>query len=812
MNDESKPENEGSQLPVDPRALVIGILSRWRLLPVFLVAGVLLGVVAALAFGAKTYSAETVLLYRPMPDATGEAPSLFTQLNLVKIQSNLEETNERLALGSSPGQLGAATSVLDQKNTSLLSIRVQWTDPNTAADAANTLREVFLESLSGRKQDVASSDIVGLTDRLAVVEGELQTAQAALQEFTTSRNVVDLDKEAKTSIDEMAAIETLHQQALAEKTSFDLQGQNIDRIIADLNRRVAKEQAEASQVESLGDLNIRSQRLRETIFDDKALRAGIAELTEKQLKYERAKSLRVKGLISDQDYEEAKAAYEKQNALTIDTPQVKDWKAELAKIDQSVLPSAGNSSASAPVLQAMMLRAFDIQLGRVSATEKLRTLGEARTRIKARLDAMPKLQREFASLNHEVESRQATRRDLEERLAKLQQGRDARAANFVTIAEATPPSSPSGSNRRVLFLAVLIGCIGVGGLTMVGLEAADTTVKSGADAEARFRMPLFGVLPRLKSDNDLYPSESPSVLAEPFKIIARRVRAAVPGRGAILLVASVNKLEGKTLVAANLAACLARQDERVLIIDTDVRPSEPAKTLAEIILGSDPESSVERESAGNRLVELWRATAFRIGGIGRSIVRRLADAARIKDHRREQATAVIESITEWFRMQYRRYQEVTAPAAIGSSAHAIRNLGDLEEEPSRGLGEYLSYTASSVDEVIWPSIVPGVDVLPRIGEAVLPDLLGSNRMHELLDEVSRRYSVVILDAAPVQPYVDAELLARWCDGVVLVVRSRVTTAAAVKRAVARLNDSCPRPVAGVILNGTELRYLVERDG
>jgi polysaccharide biosynthesis transport protein len=78
------------------------------------------------------------------------------------------------------------------------------------------------------------------------------------------------------------------------------------------------------------------------------------------------------------------------------------------------------------------------------------------------------------------------------------------------------------------------------------------------------------------------------------------------------------------------------------------------------------------------------------------------------------------------------------------------------------------------------------------------ELLDSRRMSQVLDELRRMYDWVIVDSAPLLPVTDAAVLARHCDGVVLLARHGTTTTGAVRQAAAALQT------AGATLLGSVL--------
>ncbi len=81
------------------------------------------------------------------------------------------------------------------------------------------------------------------------------------------------------------------------------------------------------------------------------------------------------------------------------------------------------------------------------------------------------------------------------------------------------------------------------------------------------------------------------------------------------------------------------------------------------------------------------------------------------------------------------------------------------------------------------------------------ELFTSNRMQKFLLEIKHRYPdrIVIIDTVPLLPFAESRALTRVVDGVVLVVREKVTAKAHLESTLRILEGS---PLLGVAYNGT----------
>jgi polysaccharide biosynthesis transport protein len=95
-------------------------------------------------------------------------------------------------------------------------------------------------------------------------------------------------------------------------------------------------------------------------------------------------------------------------------------------------------------------------------------------------------------------------------------------------------------------------------------------------------------------------------------------------------------------------------------------------------------------------------------------------------------------------------------------------------------------------------LLPGGPIPPYPAE-----LLGSHRMHTMVEEWRSEFDFIVLDSPPVLPVTDAQLLEEMADATILLARVGVTTRGALERAYKLLlmhRKDQTRPAIGVLLN------------
>ncbi|MEW1913792.1 polysaccharide biosynthesis tyrosine autokinase [Kitasatospora sp. NPDC085895] len=113
---------------------------------------------------------------------------------------------------------------------------------------------------------------------------------------------------------------------------------------------------------------------------------------------------------------------------------------------------------------------------------------------------------------------------------------------------------------------------------------------------------------------------------------------------------------------------------------------------------------------------------------------------------------------------------------------------------------------ASLDDAIQTWGDDDVDVLTS---GTLPpnpgDLLGSQRMERLIEELRSRYEVVLLDLPPTLAFADAAAAGRHCDGAIVVARHGRTRVEQLRRVVESLTAAGTPVLAGVLCMAPQRR-------
>lgn len=116
-------------------------------------------------------------------------------------------------------------------------------------------------------------------------------------------------------------------------------------------------------------------------------------------------------------------------------------------------------------------------------------------------------------------------------------------------------------------------------------------------------------------------------------------------------------------------------------------------------------------------------------------------------------------------------------------------------------GETLAQKKEKMESQLIETEIENLYLLPSGPTPPNPsELLRSMRMQKLVDRLTDLFDLVIFDMPPVVPVTDAQIMATYVDGTILVVRERVTEMRTILEEK-KLLDTVRAKIIGVVYNG-----------
>jgi capsular exopolysaccharide synthesis family protein len=461
---------------------------------------------------------------------------------------------ESAAAGASPDMEAAIDSFLDRlkiqplKNSQLVGATFSAHRPDLAAQAANTLAEVYIQQTLDFRYRVSAEAGVWLSDESKEQAHKVEAAEAELQKFK--------EKEGLVSIED--------RRALLEQKLKDLGSS----LTVARTRRLEKE-ARYRQMQATANPEELPEAIGSPVIQ--GLRAELASL-ERQ-----GAQLEAKGYMAQH-------------------PEVVKLTSQIEGTRQKIALEARR-----------MVRAAESEF-RVAADqeERIATAVEG-----AKGESLDLAQRglKYDALKRDLDASQKLSDSLMARQKQTDVARDIQASNIHVIDPAIAPHEPVRPRpARDLGLAFLFG-LGCAVAAAFIRDYLDTSVGRPSDVR-RLGLPLLGVIP------ETHPRNTPLIggnghrkepFAEGYRVLRTSLVDPVIGRGQVLLVTSTLPGEGKSLTSANLALTLASSEERVLLIDADLRrpvlhgllQAKRVPGLTEVLTGvATPRQAIQRVCGG----------------------------------------------------------------------------------------------------------------------------------------------------------------------------------------------------------------------
>lgn len=401
----------------------------------------------------------------------------------------------------------------DEKEASLLELNITSSSPEKAEDVLNTLIDVYNQQSKEEKSESARKTETFIHNRLAEIGRTLENVD---KQIADTKSGVDVVQDTQTTISADFSASRELSQAI-----FNLQTRiKIAATLAD-NMDEAGDKGALITVES-GDV-------------DAALSSTIGTYNEACLEYKR-----ISGSAGERNPIVVAHREQMSAALTAARRALKNYRANL-----------------------------DLELKQLEQKKK---------DLDLRMEKLADKERELTPLIREHKVREELYMLL---LTKEQENALALAiaAPGARVLETAHGSDAPIAPRTQVFLAA--GTVGGGAvclLVILGIGMLNSKVKNKHDVALHSSLPVLAELPELtrreRRNKGLFVQDPHSTMAEGLHILRNNVDNFLPrpdGRGHIILLTSSMPNEGKTFVAANLAATFAQTGRKVLLVDADLR-------------------------------------------------------------------------------------------------------------------------------------------------------------------------------------------------------------------------------------------------
>ncbi|MBD2665783.1 capsular exopolysaccharide family [Richelia sinica FACHB-800] len=459
----------------------------------------------------------------------------------------------------------------DNVATKIFQVDYTHQDPEKTQAVLTAIREVYVEYNKQQQDSRLQKGLQVIREQLRKASDEVNASEANLQRFRRNQNLIDPESQAKAL---ETSLNTVQQERQTTRSQYE--------------EALAKQKSLQEQLNRSPQNALVSSRL--------------------------SQSSRYQSLLNEIQKTELALAQERLR-FTDDTPSVQKLKDQLQSqkelLQKEVSRALGGQSLKAvgsgqPLLEQGQLGQIDLtltsqlvdtQTNIVALAARDQTLAQKENELRAELKRFPSL---LAYYNRLLPQLQFSRERMEQLLRAEQQLRQELSKggfNWEVVEEPQKGVMVGPNLQQNLLLGAVVGLL-LGGMTAFIREASDDSVRTTAELEKRFSVPLLGTTPKLppakpKESMIKLPFGKPEVLApwtiqvlhspprwESLDLIYKNIELlnrSVDLKS--LMVTSALPDEGKSALALGLAMSAARLHKRVLLIDANLRDPHLHKQL-----------------------------------------------------------------------------------------------------------------------------------------------------------------------------------------------------------------------------------------
>jgi polysaccharide biosynthesis transport protein len=437
-------------------------------------------------------------------------------------------------------------------STDILEVSYASENPEEAAKVVNILIRNYLENnlVVNKAEAVSAKEF--LEGQLPKVQDSLRETETAIRQIKESNEFIAPDEDTRAMIEGMRELQAEISKAQGEMASAD---------------------SRASYIRNKLGLTAEQAVVLTTVSQSPEIRETIAKL---------------QGAESELAVAQARFTPNSPNVVEL-REQVSSLKKLLGK--QTV--SIGGEKAkdiidnikTGEIQQELTNELINLEASNFGLKKQIASLTEIEQGRRARIKRVPELEQKLRKLNRELDSLESTYKVLWQQLQTVRIAESQDPGNVRVISNAVVPTEPV-SSRAVGYLAsgslALLAAAGV----IYLLEMSDKSLKTIDEAKQLYGYPWLGTIPGAEKNrvlslpgskpDSLVPKivvrDHPSLpLSESYRMLQSNIKFLNSGRSVnSIVITSSAAQEGKSTVAANLAASMAQIGNKVLLVDADL--------------------------------------------------------------------------------------------------------------------------------------------------------------------------------------------------------------------------------------------------
>lgn len=421
-------------------------------------------------------------------------------------------------------------SVDDIKNVNMIRISVNWSDPEMAAQIANTIAKAYVQSSLEDKKTQSSSTRKFIQQQLNRIEDNLQEAETGLQEYQKREKVTNIDYQGRGLIDMVGKLESEIMDSQIMENALDVQKQRVGEMIQNDDRQSLPTMPQVTEDPTL------------SVF------------------YRNLYDLKLRRIDLRSNYTE-------------ENPRIKALDKEIEAVQKQI-----DEKINLILIHGSFAEKLAVN------KDKIRILKSVRDELDARISKLPERQLELARLTRKAKANENIYTLLLNRLQEARINEAVKTAEIQVVDEALVPLAPiSPRHAQNLMYGIMVG-LALGLLVTFLLEYLDNSIKTPDEMQSFLDLPILGTIGKF---TEIISGESgynrrcllshfnpKSPFAEAYRIIRTNLMLSNvdrPPKAFILTSAMVG--EGKTTTSVNLSTVMAQTGEKVILVDTDLRRS-----------------------------------------------------------------------------------------------------------------------------------------------------------------------------------------------------------------------------------------------